>query len=253
MFLALWTLAVPLPTFCWQMNRIPPRFFSTIVLSGEKVPNELASQNGENIRPLYKNSGNQSSQNSIPTRDEVMNDLLQASKLVVNFKSLEKKIDRTELIEEVQRLKSLEPNAKSCPVGALAFPQAPPMTLKKYMTLTSKRVVVTISYNSGIGFKKFYDGAAMKIKQEHPDVIIQKNLIKEGTQLGTFQIDVDGKIVCMKKPGSIAVYLNMASIDAAIKLARRRRRPSQTVYGDKETAFRQKDSRRGRRRLDRRG
>lgn len=94
------------------------------------------------------------------------------------------------------------------------------------VTMDTNRVVVTISYSCGIGLRKFYKAAARKVMENHPDVLIRKKLIleRQNGNLPFFQIDVDGKSVYTKKPEARSIFLNMASIKSAIKIASIRRR-----------------------------
>lgn len=100
-------------------------------------------------------------------------------------------------------------------------------------------MIVTIMYNSGSVLRTFYLTAAKIIKQSFPDILIEKRVLPavEGDEKGTFEIQVDGKIVVNNKnrvnskevTGSQNVFVSMDTISSMIAKARRRRRPN-TVY-----------------------
>ena len=113
-----------------------------------------------------------------------------------------------------------------------------------------KRVPVTIRYSTESGLKPYYLTVAKRVKDQYPDVIIDRIEVSgedisggetaEGeTNAGTFEVLVDGKIVVKTNqragthPGSI--FVSMSEMDLAISRARKRRRPS-TVYGENGVA-----------------
>lgn len=122
------------------------------------------------------------------------------------------------------------------------------------MEENKKRVPVTIRYSPRSGLKPYYLTVAKRVKDQYPDVLIERIEIKgedsgggEGTDgetgsAGTFEVTVDGKIVVRanQRAGNDnggSIFVSMTEMDLAIARARRRRRPS-TVYGegDKEMA-----------------
>ena len=128
--------------------------------------------------------------------------------------------------------------------------EAPPLSFQKFLTMQGKRVVVTIRYSGEAGLKPYFLTAAKKIKASHPDVILERrqmaDLDKEDpNDEPCFEILVDGKVIVgtnksrsRKKIGNVdlsrmqSIFVSMQELDLAISRARRRRRPSTTVYGE---------------------
>lgn len=108
-----------------------------------------------------------------------------------------------------------------------------------------KRVPVTIRYSAESGLKPYYLTVAKRVKDQYPDVLIERvELSDEGTEtadgesngIGTFEVEVDGKIVVRtnnQRAGTQtgSIFVSMAEMDLAITRARKRRRPT-TVYGE---------------------
>ena len=145
----------------------------------------------------------------------------------------------------------------SHPVDGLLLPEAPPLTYQKFLTMQEKRAVVLIRYSSDAALKPYFLTVAKKLKASHPDVIIERRILPKVPDHGsssssneepTFEIVVDGKVVVgstgkggrprksklsrqdMQKGRSI--FVSMSELDIAICRARRKSRPSSTVYGD---------------------
>ena len=132
------------------------------------------------------------------------------------------------------------------------LPAAPALTYKKFITMQDKRVVVTIRYSGEAGLRPYFLTVAKKLKQSHPDVIVERRILPAASVTSdagmeneaTFEILVDGTVVVGKTRArrakvarvdmtkSRSVYVSMQELDVAIARARRRRRPSTTVYGD---------------------
>lgn len=107
--------------------------------------------------------------------------------------------------------------------------------------------MVTIRYSQGL--KAFYLTVAKRIKEAHPDVLIEKRILPKAVDANegpTFEVVVDGKVVLprgrsRKQKYSEAadlgpsVYVSMYEMENAIAKARRRRRPT-TLYGDEKEA-----------------
>jgi len=125
---------------------------------------------------------------------------------------------------------------------------APPLNFEKYLTMQKKRVPVTIRYSPRSGLKPYYLTVAKRVKDQHPDVLIERIEIKgedsgggegtdgEGGSAGTFEVIVDGKIVVRanQRAGNDnggSIFVSMTEMDLAIARAQRRRRPS-TAYGE---------------------
>jgi hypothetical protein len=126
-----------------------------------------------------------------------------------------------------------------------------------HLSQQDKRVVVAIQYSGESGLKPYYLTVAKKIKETHPDVIIEKKILPVANEGGesTFEIVVDGKVVLGKNnariqrlgsdkviqdsTGGMSVFVSVMELDVAITKARKRRRP-QTSYGqDDETTSRE--------------
>lgn len=93
---------------------------------------------------------------------------------------------------------------------------------------------------------------AKKLKASHPDLIIERQILPRtekgdsGEKEPTFEIVIDNKVAVgigkgrphkakisrMQKERS--VFVSMSELDIAISRARRRVRPTTTVYGDNE-------------------
>lgn len=129
----------------------------------------------------------------------------------------------------------------------LAITEAPPLSFQKFLTMQGKRVVVTIRYSGEAGLKPYFLTAAKKIKASHPDVILERRQTadvdwEDPNDEPSFEILVDGKVVVgttksrsRKKIGNDvqqSIFVSMQELDLAISRARRRRRPSTTVYGE---------------------
>ncbi|KAG7351456.1 hypothetical protein IV203_010816 [Nitzschia inconspicua] len=143
----------------------------------------------------------------------------------------------------LEELSDLSPN----------YPFAPPLTYNKFLTMQSKRVMVSIRYSAESGLKKFFLTAAKRIKDMFPDVILERVILpkvdvgesgfdaKSAFAGSVFEILVDGKVVFRTAPGrkgtqsnEMTVFVSMQELDAAISRARRRRRPSTVVYGEED-------------------
>ena len=124
------------------------------------------------------------------------------------------------------------------------FANAAQVTLRKFLTMQKKRVVVSIK--AGGALSPSYIAAAEKlIKHWHPDVVLRKDLSRIVSDEdrdqdspngggGTFEIWVDGKLAYAKNREKRGVFLQMRTLSLAIQKARRRRRPGQVIYGDEE-------------------
>jgi hypothetical protein len=118
-------------------------------------------------------------------------------------------------------------------------------------------VVVTICYSGGNGLRPYFLTAAKRIKDSFPDIVIEKLILpsrEEGGDDGTFEVLVDGKVVINRTRANRSsnggggssgsgggsgtsvvaslksVFVSLSTVEAAIHKARRRRRPSSTVY-----------------------
>uniref|UniRef100_A0A7R9WN94 Selenoprotein F/M domain-containing protein n=1 Tax=Craspedostauros australis TaxID=1486917 RepID=A0A7R9WN94_9STRA len=108
-----------------------------------------------------------------------------------------------------------------------------------------KRVPVVIRYSAGSGLKPFYLTVAKRIKEEFPDVILDKVILPADTSehgdddVSTFEVLIDGKLVVSKyrKSETNSVFVSMSEVELAVTRARRKRRPS-TVYGEEGTNLR---------------
>jgi hypothetical protein len=140
------------------------------------------------------------------------------------------------------------------------LPAAPPITYQKFITMQDKRVLVTIRYSGESGLRPFFLTVAKKLKQSHPDVIVERRILppvagamsNDANMMdgeATFEILVDGTMVVGKTRAtrrskvarvdmsrSRSVYISMQELEVAIARARRRRRPTTTVYGDVSAA-----------------
>jgi hypothetical protein len=111
----------------------------------------------------------------------------------------------------------------------------------------SRRVPVVIRYSADSGMKPYFLTVAKKLKDNHPDIILEKVILPKIVAgdgkpeiSPTFEVMVDGKVIIptvgkKDRVGSAGkiVFVSMEELDNAISRARRRRRPS-TVYGDDE-------------------
>mmetsp|Transcript_38052 Transcript_38052/g.77722 ORF Transcript_38052/g.77722 Transcript_38052/m.77722 type:complete len:318 (+) Transcript_38052:131-1084(+) len=83
------------------------------------------------------------------------------------------------------------------------MPEAPMMTYQKYLTMQEKRVKVTIRYSASAGLRPFYLTVADKIKNYHPDVLLERRILPKvgdsGEQGAIFEVLVDGKVIVGKK------------------------------------------------------
>jgi len=119
-----------------------------------------------------------------------------------------------------------------------------------------KRVPVTIRYSPSTGLKPYYLTVAKRVKDQYPDVLIERVEISgedggggetidgESSGAGTFEVIVDGKIVVRnnQRAGNDnggSIFVSMTEMDLAIARARRRRRPS-TAYGENGIAMAEK-------------
>lgn len=116
------------------------------------------------------------------------------------------------------------------------LPEAPALSYKKYLSMQEKRVFVTIRYGEKSGWKPYFLTVAKKIKEAHPDVIIERRILPRVDNEETFEILVDGKFVEGSprkwRAETRSVFVSMVEIDLAISKARRRKRPT-TTYGDR--------------------
>jgi hypothetical protein len=106
---------------------------------------------------------------------------------------------------------------------------------------------VAIRYSADSGMKPYFLTVAKKLKDIHPDIILDKVILPKVVAgdgkpeiSPTFEVLVDGKVILptlgkKDRVGSAGkiVFVSMVELDIAISRARRRRRPS-TVYGDEE-------------------
>lgn len=131
------------------------------------------------------------------------------------------------------------------------LPEAPPLSYDKFLTMQDKRVVLAIRYSGESGLRPYFLTVAKKLKQSHPDVIVERRILPkaevEATGEAIFEILVDGKVVVGKNRSrrqrvsrvdmsrARSVFVSMQELDVAISRARRRRRPT-TVYGEIEHA-----------------
>jgi hypothetical protein len=127
--------------------------------------------------------------------------------------------------------------------------ESPPMSFDKFVTMQEKRAVVTIRYSGDAGLKPYFLTIAKKLKQAHPDIVIERRILPsvvDGNYEATFEVLVEGKVVIGKSRhrkvsrngnndvhdiiGRRSVYVSMNELDMAISRARRKHRPT-TVYG----------------------
>ena len=130
--------------------------------------------------------------------------------------------------------------------------ESPPMSFDKFVTMQEKRAVVTIRYSGDAGLKPYFLTIAKKLKQSHPDIVIERRILPsvvDGNYEATFEVLVEGKVVIGKSRqrkisrngnndvhdiiGRRSVYVSMNELDLAISRARRKHRPT-TVYGNGE-------------------
>jgi len=132
-----------------------------------------------------------------------------------------------------------------------------------------KRVNVKIRYSNVQGLRPFYLTVATLIKSRHGDVVLEKELLpvvgEEGEEEPVFEIIIDGKTVPSRNnyqpvtandrknlANGLSVFIPMEEVNAAIAKARRRRRPTTTVYAqsveadDGKTSVRLEMKKRGR-------
>mmetsp|Transcript_38053 Transcript_38053/g.77724 ORF Transcript_38053/g.77724 Transcript_38053/m.77724 type:complete len:316 (+) Transcript_38053:131-1078(+) len=154
------------------------------------------------------------------------------------------------------------------------MPEAPMMTYQKYLTMQEKRVKVTIRYSASAGLRPFYLTVADKIKNYHPDVLLERRILPKvgdsGEQGAIFEVLVDGKVIVGKKKtmflkvrtssgsgdkgddegkrrenlsgevnfaGGRSISISMEKLEQELVKARKKRRPS-TMYKNKEDALR---------------
>jgi hypothetical protein len=118
-------------------------------------------------------------------------------------------------------------------------------------------VPVAIRYSADSGMKPYFLTAAKKLKEVHPDIILDKVILpkvevsdsggstnNQNKVAPIFEVMVDGKVVIPtvgKKDrdgmGGQIIFVSMHELEVAITRARRRRRPS-TVYGEEEANVR---------------
>ena len=127
--------------------------------------------------------------------------------------------------------------------------ESPPMSFDKFVTMQEKRAVVTIRYSGDAGLKPYFLTIAKKLKQSHPDIVIERLILPsviDGNYEATFEVLVEGKVVIGKSRhrkvsrngnndvhdiiGRRSVYVSMNELDLAISRARRKHRPT-TMYG----------------------
>jgi hypothetical protein len=119
--------------------------------------------------------------------------------------------------------------------------------------------------------RPFYLTVAKLIKSSHPDVVIEKDLIpvagEESEEDPVFEVIVDGKVVVGKSRSNwqpvdsngrkdlangLSVFIPMYEINSQLAKARRRKRPTTTVYAqsveadDGKTSVRLEMKKRGR-------
>eukprot|EP00428_Durinskia_dybowskii_P014421 CAMPEP_0170219276 /NCGR_PEP_ID=MMETSP0116_2-20130129/9318_1 /TAXON_ID=400756 /ORGANISM="Durinskia baltica, Strain CSIRO CS-38" /LENGTH=247 /DNA_ID=CAMNT_0010469939 /DNA_START=298 /DNA_END=1041 /DNA_ORIENTATION=- len=157
----------------------------------------------------------------------------------------------------VSALPSLDQNFSSSLIDVefnlseVVSPSSPPLTFPKFLTMQSKRVPVAIRYSADSGMKPYFLTVAKKLKEAHPDVILDRVILPK-VEVGdgkpevapTFEVMVDGKVVIPtvgRKDrdglGGTIIFVSMQELDVAISRARRRRRPT-TVYGEEEANVR---------------
>ncbi len=134
------------------------------------------------------------------------------------------------------------------PAPSPFLPSSPPLSFQKFLTLQSKRVVVTIQYTGGSGLRPLFLTTAKKIKAGNGDVLIEKVILPVENSGRRFEVLVDRKLVVGKSRTRdiggdlMSVYLSMSEIDVAIAKARRKRRPS-TTYNAEDAAEPQRKKR----------
>jgi hypothetical protein len=148
---------------------------------------------------------------------------------------------RWQRIEAVEQTKSL-PAAKP-PRLVPALPSKP---------IVEKPVVVTIQYSENAGLRPYFLTVAKKVKLAHPDVTIERRILpavdpRNGENMSaeaTFEVLVNGKIVVGKDgrgrstkvarvdmKESRSIFVSMHELDLSISRARRKKRPSASLYG----------------------
>lgn len=110
---------------------------------------------------------------------------------------------------------------------------------------------MTIRYSRSSGLKPYYLTVAKRVKDQYPDVLIERIEVSEdddggsessdgdASSTGTFEVIVDGKIVVrtnQRAGNGGSIFVSMTEMELAIARARRRRRPS-TAYGENGTAM----------------
>ncbi|CAM9726218.1 unnamed protein product, partial [Hapterophycus canaliculatus] len=77
-----------------------------------------------------------------------------------------------------------------------SFEFAPPMTVRKFMTMQDRRVPVLIKYSGGGGFKRYFEEIAKVLKRHFPDVIIDREIVEVSStrEEEVFEIRIDGKL-----------------------------------------------------------
>jgi hypothetical protein len=128
--------------------------------------------------------------------------------------------------------------------------ESPPMSFDKFVTMQEKRAVVTIRYSGDAGLKPYFLTIAKKLKASHPDILIERRILPAAVDGNdaTFEVLVEGKVVIGKSRsrklsrnglahdvhdviGRRSVYVSMSELGIAISRARRKHRPTTTVYG----------------------
>merc|ERR1711933_617363 len=118
-------------------------------------------------------------------------------------------------------------------MGHESIPYSPPLSFQKFISMQEKRVVVTICYREGLNHRPFFLTASKKIKDEFPDVLIEKrilsNLGEDTTEsiVTPLEILVDGRLVAGKKRNkkqpipitSPFMFISMRELDIAIHKA----------------------------------
>lgn len=128
------------------------------------------------------------------------------------------------------------------------FPDAPPLTYQKYLTMQEKRVVVSFRFTDVPYLRPYFLTFASRLKKKHSDIIIERNVLPlvESTTQPIFEVLVDGKTVIgggsngrerhilggrVDVQNTQSVFVSMEHLGLAISKARKKRRPT-SVYGE---------------------
>ena len=120
------------------------------------------------------------------------------------------------------------------------------------MTFKEKRVQVTFRYSQMEGLRPYFLTLAKEIKTTFPDVTIEREILpynneENSAEDAVFEVVIDGRTVVgktqskwqpvrrngtdnMNRAFGMSVFVSMVDVEAAIVKARRKKRPSSTIY-----------------------